>query len=320
MSRNKGKLCYYPNGQMAPRDFPCDPDVEDSPCCDGRFGSACLSNKLCLGPYGTIARGSCTDKTWQSPSCAAFCVGGAFSGGGRDLSSCANSTSYCCDNSGGCCDSGYGRFEVPGENPQRIAYFATASNQFIALSSEPPPGSIPSTTSLSTSKALEQTASLTTTTVMKTASLSFKSHIKPNTETTTTSSDRKPSTETSTTVLANLTTNEPLPSQNHGPALSQQSQTPSADGPGLSTVASAAIGASVVLVLILLSVGSSWIWRRKKKGSTSESKTEAEEQQPPTTPWQYRAWAHPDPGMKELPTDFEPKEVDGTSQRTPELQ
>jgi hypothetical protein len=67
--------CFYPNGKNATGDFPCDLSAENSACCGGGLGSVCLSNKLCRGPDGNLARGSCTDKNWQAPECALFCLG-----------------------------------------------------------------------------------------------------------------------------------------------------------------------------------------------------------------------------------------------------
>jgi hypothetical protein len=68
--------CYYPGGKEATDDLPCDPDAEVSVCCAGSvvLGFVCLSNKLCVSPKGRIARGSCTDPTWQSPDCPKFCL------------------------------------------------------------------------------------------------------------------------------------------------------------------------------------------------------------------------------------------------------
>lgn len=71
----KQAQCYYPNGKVAAGDFPCDPDSEDSAFCGGALGSVCINNKLCRGPDGNLARGSCTSQTWQSPECASFCLG-----------------------------------------------------------------------------------------------------------------------------------------------------------------------------------------------------------------------------------------------------
>jgi hypothetical protein len=76
------KRCYYPNGEWSEKDFPCDPDAETSVCCWGLPGVACLSNKLCVNPNGSIVRGSCTDQSWLSGDCPQYCQ--------RKLYSCSN--------------------------------------------------------------------------------------------------------------------------------------------------------------------------------------------------------------------------------------
>jgi hypothetical protein len=76
--------CYYPNGVQSDNDFPCDPNAEQSACCGGGFGSVCLSNKLCRGPDGNIIRGSCTDRNWNAPECAQYCLGRRSYNGSND--------------------------------------------------------------------------------------------------------------------------------------------------------------------------------------------------------------------------------------------
>lgn len=74
-----GITCYAPDQTVAEDDIPCDPTQKQSFCC-GK-GWACLENKSCvpteLVPNGgtlSPARGTCTDKSWQSSSCPDFCV------------------------------------------------------------------------------------------------------------------------------------------------------------------------------------------------------------------------------------------------------
>ena len=67
-------LCYYPDGTLATLDSPCFPDADVSFCCGN--GTACLADQLCYND-GYI-RGSCTDKTWNSPECPQFCGQGTF--------------------------------------------------------------------------------------------------------------------------------------------------------------------------------------------------------------------------------------------------
>lgn len=66
--------CYYPNGDLAVPDSPCDSDADVSSCCGGS-GTECMSNRLCQDPNGRVIRGSCTDKTWTSPECGRYCLG-----------------------------------------------------------------------------------------------------------------------------------------------------------------------------------------------------------------------------------------------------
>ncbi len=65
--------CYFPAGNIAEGNVPCNPDADVSVCCAGQ--SKCLANGLCLvetddGLQGTLntgvefARGACTDPEW----------------------------------------------------------------------------------------------------------------------------------------------------------------------------------------------------------------------------------------------------------------
>lgn len=71
-----GNICYFPNGSTS-SDVPCDANAAVTQCCGTR--SACLSNGLCaLGSTSSnsgisYARGTCTDKSWASPSCPQQC-------------------------------------------------------------------------------------------------------------------------------------------------------------------------------------------------------------------------------------------------------
>ncbi|GJC96180.1 hypothetical protein ColKHC_05006 [Colletotrichum higginsianum] len=127
--------CYFPDGNAVPGDFPCDPDADDSPCCHGGLGSACLSNKLCRGPNGNTVRGSCSDESWNSPLCAHYCM--SADTGGTDLISCSNvtgiDTSYCCDHAPNCCNSGVGRFDVLPAEPQVWATWNRESSRFLVI-------------------------------------------------------------------------------------------------------------------------------------------------------------------------------------------
>ncbi|KAK0385360.1 hypothetical protein NLU13_7836 [Sarocladium strictum] len=124
--------CYYPNGAEAKDDKPCDENAENSMCCTASTGSLCLSNKLCSGPNGNVIRGSCTDKDWDAPECASYCLG--ESRGGTDLISCFNSTSsdisYCCDHTTDCCDTGVGRFIVLPSDPEIWARYNSKEKKY----------------------------------------------------------------------------------------------------------------------------------------------------------------------------------------------
>ncbi|VUC34379.1 unnamed protein product [Clonostachys rosea] len=149
--------CYFPNGNVASDNFPCDPDAEQSACCGGGLGNVCLSNKLCQNSNGNLVRGACTDKNWESPECAMYCLGAVT--GGHDLISCSNvtktDTSFCCDRSANCCDSGVARFEVLPSHAGTWASWNVASSKYITVST--------SSTSVSSSKATATATSASTT-------------------------------------------------------------------------------------------------------------------------------------------------------------
>lgn len=68
--------CYFPDGTPT-EDIPCttNSSVGVDYCC-GK-GAICLANKICLTNTGVFARGTCTDKTWQSSICPRFCLSGS---------------------------------------------------------------------------------------------------------------------------------------------------------------------------------------------------------------------------------------------------
>lgn len=73
--------CYYPDGfTIAPLHTPCNTSASDTPqsassCCRNYANAYCVSNGLCYDE-GVLSRGSCTDKTWKSPSCPQVCTTG----------------------------------------------------------------------------------------------------------------------------------------------------------------------------------------------------------------------------------------------------
>ena len=73
------KTCYFPAGNVALNNVPCDPNAEVSSCCSDR--SFCLANGLCrvensdteLDDTVEFARGACTDQSFQDPACFQQC-------------------------------------------------------------------------------------------------------------------------------------------------------------------------------------------------------------------------------------------------------
>ncbi|CAH0057763.1 unnamed protein product [Clonostachys solani] len=145
--------CYFPNGNVAADNFPCDPDAEESACCGGGLGSVCRSNRLCQNSNGNLVRGTCTDKNWESPECLKYCIG--TGAGGSDLISCSNvtktDTSFCCDHTVDCCDTGVARFEVLPSNAGILASFNVASSRYITVSTSSTRASSSTATATSTS-------------------------------------------------------------------------------------------------------------------------------------------------------------------------
>lgn len=68
------QTCYFPNGAIATNDIACT-NGPAAICCE--FTATCLDNELCFNPFGSAVggyiRGSCTDISWESPSCPRFC-------------------------------------------------------------------------------------------------------------------------------------------------------------------------------------------------------------------------------------------------------
>ena len=72
--------CWFPNGAPAQKSSPCNSTQTESACCTK--GAICLSNGVCQwnqdlvnadDRIGSMWRGSCTDRSWQSPDCPLFC-------------------------------------------------------------------------------------------------------------------------------------------------------------------------------------------------------------------------------------------------------
>ena len=91
--------CWFPDGTTPTVDqIPCNSSASDSvgsgsACCLNHPNDYCMANGLCFGT-GIVYRGSCTDKSWNSPACSQACSGMIF------LKSCSLST--CCTSSTSC--------------------------------------------------------------------------------------------------------------------------------------------------------------------------------------------------------------------------
>lgn len=70
--------CYYPDGSI-PTDYiyvACTNNAVSS-CCIPSEGDICQDSGLCYyPPSGSLFRGACTDKTWDSSDCPQVCVAG----------------------------------------------------------------------------------------------------------------------------------------------------------------------------------------------------------------------------------------------------
>ncbi|KAL2755386.1 hypothetical protein ACRALDRAFT_1082359 [Sodiomyces alcalophilus JCM 7366] len=263
--------CYYPNGQRANGDFPCDPDDEDSPCCNGGMGWACLSNKLCKGPDGNVIRGSCTDPNWESPHCPQYCLNYGIiptdnpanqgaSTGGTDLISCANVTGidtlHCCDHTVNCCNSGVGRFEVLPSEPEIWATWNRDSTQYVVV--------ITTTSSTSTSE-----QSFTSTHEQPSSPLTSAA-----TSTPATAGDDRGNHSTSTATSEASSPIGTAPEGSQSAAHVQPSPDDSSDE-GLSMAAQAGIGAGAGVGVILIAAVIYLIWKLRKNQKMLEENQRA---------------------------------------------
>ncbi|KAK4234053.1 transcription initiation factor IID, 18kD subunit-domain-containing protein [Achaetomium macrosporum] len=223
--------CYYPNGNEATIDWPCDENAENSACCAGApFGFACLENGLCQGKDGKVIRGSCTDESWMSPDCPHFCLN--WDSVGHDLVPCSNvtgrDTSYCCDEMPNCCDGGVGRFEVPPSNPRTWALLNSSSRQYVVVTP------LSTTTSTSTSR--------------------------------TSDASSQPTADSAGTSAAATTSTNTMPAQTaSGDSTDNQNQPePSTQSAGLSTGAQAGIGVGAAVGALLVAAVAYLWWKLNK--------------------------------------------------------
>jgi hypothetical protein len=125
-TRAEVPLCFYPDTSQAQSDHACNLTAEVSFCC--AIGDKCLDNKLCITdsddpqvvqPYN---RGSCTDKTWNSPECPRFCL---------DFSSDGGTWLVDCGDQGVCC------YDVLADRPEDCCSAnSSAQNPVLTLDGE----------------------------------------------------------------------------------------------------------------------------------------------------------------------------------------
>jgi hypothetical protein len=171
-------LCYYPDGSTAQSDFACNLTAEHSFCC--AVGYNCLENKICVAVgESTWNRGSCTDKSWNSPECPRFCMD-FRQNGGSFIVNCAEDAGVCCydtlvfpeENRVDCCSANLTEQNpvtmLPGEPTPFTLISKGASTQTKIMSSS----SSSSSSSTSTTSATSTGSSTTATTTTPTSSTS----------------------------------------------------------------------------------------------------------------------------------------------------
>ncbi|KAI9850890.1 MAG: hypothetical protein M1838_004869 [Thelocarpon superellum] len=100
------KACYTSDGQLSASDSPCNIDANESFCCG--LGELCLAGGMCQptdSSAQSVTRATCTDSSWQSAACPAFCTNITSPGSSPSVSNCGSDT-YCCDANAGdsdCC-------------------------------------------------------------------------------------------------------------------------------------------------------------------------------------------------------------------------
>ncbi|KAK2797824.1 hypothetical protein FQN50_009068 [Emmonsiellopsis sp. PD_5] len=119
-------ICYTPDGSIS-NDMPCNPAAEVSVCCEDTF--VCTENKLCQpmdwyngtdGDPLQLIRGTCTDKTWESPECPGRCIAESPGGGEWVMRCGSGSEEYCCSDAS-CCKNGGKRYNLGNSSMSAIA-------------------------------------------------------------------------------------------------------------------------------------------------------------------------------------------------------
>jgi len=169
-------LCFYPDGSQAQSDYACNLTAEHSFCC--AIGYNCLDNKICVAEeYSDWNRGSCTDKTWNSPDCPRFCMDFSSSGGSW-LVNCGEKDVCCYDTlaefPNDCCSA-----NLTGQNP--VSMLPGEPTPFTLITS----GASTQTRSLSpSSSSSTTTATSTTSTITTSTSTTPSSTASPTTTST----------------------------------------------------------------------------------------------------------------------------------------
>ena len=104
--RIQAQTCYYPDQTIEPSYNVCNASAQVSLCC--QWGATCLTSGLCFLEFdSSLNTGTCTDKTWTSPSCFQHCPPSlGIDHGSHTLYRC-NDNQWCCStggNSTSCCN------------------------------------------------------------------------------------------------------------------------------------------------------------------------------------------------------------------------
>ena len=106
--RIQAQTCYLPDQTIEPNDNVCNASAPVSLCCQS--GATCLTNGLCFSQWDTsFNTGTCTDKTWTSPSCFQQCPPSLGNDHGFQTLYRCNDNQWCCSTGGNttsCCNDG----------------------------------------------------------------------------------------------------------------------------------------------------------------------------------------------------------------------
>jgi hypothetical protein len=248
-------LCFYPDGSQAQSDYACNLTAEHSFCC--AIGYNCLDNKICVAEgYSDWNRGSCTDKTWNSPDCPRFCMDFSSSGGSW-LVNCAEDAGVCC-------------YDTLAASPEDCCSAnLTGQNPVSKLPGEPTPFT------LITSGASTQTRVLS-------SSSSSSSSISA---TSATSSSTTSTISTSTSTTSAVST----PSSTSSPIDSSPAPTPAASSSDSTLTTGAYVGIAIGIAAAIGLLGAAiFLFRRRQRSNRQQS-------QSPMTPLVSPPWNNNSP-------------------------